>query len=119
MKITVEYNPVHDCLIGKFIGTIEPKHVAGYVDEILKLARIHNCKRFLNDMREAEIKMSIAELYYASAKTAREEFDRSWKRAILVKEKTAEIEFLEVTAKNKGLDLKIFDNFEEAMAWLV
>ncbi len=70
-------------------------------------------------MREAEIKMSIADLYYVSAEAIVEEFDRSWKRAILVKEKTEEIEFYEITAKNKGLDLKIFDNFDEAMTWLV
>ncbi len=101
MKITVEYNQVHNCLVGKFIGTIEAKHVREYAEEVLKLVRIHDCKRFLNDMREAEIKMSIADLYYVSAEAAVEEFDRSWKR------------------KNKGLNLKTFDNFDEALVWLV
>jgi len=119
MKITVEYNQVHNCLVGKFIGTIEPKHVGEYAEEVLKLVRIHDCKRFLNDMREAEIKMSIADLYYVSAEAAVEEFDRSWRRAVLVKEKTEELEFYEITGKNKGLDLKIFDDFDEALEWLV
>jgi len=119
MKITVEYNQVHNYLVGKFIGTMEPKHVGEYAQEILKLARIHDCKRFLNDMRETEMKLSIADLYYASAEAAVEDFDRSWKRAVLVKEKTKEIEFYEITAKNKGLDVRTFDNFDEALAWLV
>ena len=108
MKITVEYNPVHDCLVGKVIGILEPKLVGQYLQEVLKLARIHDCKRFLNDMRETEIKFSISELYYASAKAAVEEFDRSWKRAMLVREKTRDMEFLEITAKNKGFDMKNF-----------
>lgn len=119
MKITVEYNQVHNCLVGKFIGTMEAKHVGEYAQEILKVARIHDCKRFLNDMRETDIKMSIADLYFVSAEAVVEEFDRSWKRAVLVKEKTKDVEFYEITAKNKGLVLKTFDNFDEAMAWLV
>lgn len=119
MKISVEYNQVHDCLVGKFIGTLEPKHVGSYLQEVLRLARVHDCKRFLNDMREAEIKFSISELYYASAEVAVGEFNRSWKRAMLVKEKNKEIEFLEITTKNKGFDFKIFEDFDEAIAWLV
>ena len=119
MKITVEYNQVHNCLVGKVIGAMEPKHVGVYAQEILKLVRIHDCKRFLNDMREVELKLSIADLYYASAEAAVEEFDLRWKRAVLVKELTKEFEFYEITAKNKGLDVRIFDNFDEAMAWLV
>ncbi len=119
MKIKVEYNQVHNCLVGKYIGTIEAKHVGEYAQKILKLVRIHDCKRFLNDLRGAEIKMSFADLYYASAQAIVDEFDRSWKRAVLVKEITKEIEFYEITAKNKGLNLKTFDNFDEALQWLV
>jgi hypothetical protein len=118
MKITVEFDQNHHCLVGKFVGVIEPMHVKEYAQEVLKLARFHDCKRFLNDMREAEINMSFADLYYATADAVVEEFDRSWKRAILVKELTKEIEFWEVTATNKGITLKIFDNYNEALAWL-
>jgi len=118
MKITVEYDEINDCLIGKFVGIFEPKHVKLYVKEAFKLAKLHNCKRFLNDMREAEIRLSITDLYYASAETTMGEFDRSWKRAIVVNEKTQEMEFFEITASNKGLTLKVFDDYDEALAWL-
>jgi hypothetical protein len=118
MKITVTYDEVHDCLVGKYVGRFEPGDVREYGNEIIKLARIHNCKRFLNDMREAEIKLSITDLYYASAEAIMSEFDRDWKRAIVVKEKTKEMEFYEITASNKGLTLKVFDSYEKALAWL-
>ena len=102
MNITVEYNQAHNCLVGKFIGTMEPKHVGEYAQEVLKLARIHDCKRFLNDMRETEIKLSIGDLYYASAEAAVEEFDRSWKRAVLVKEKTRKSNSMRLRQKTKA-----------------
>ncbi len=85
----------------------------------MKLAKDHKCKRFLNDMREAEIKLSITDLYYASAEAILSEFDRTWKRAILVKEKTRELEFYEITASNKGLTLKVFEDYDEALDWLL
>lgn len=118
MKISVVYDETHDLVHGKFAGTFEPKHVKEYGDEILRLAKIHKCGRFLNDMREAEIKLSITDLYYASAEAVFGAFDRSWKRAILVREITKELEFYEITASNKGLLIKVFDNYNEALEWL-
>lgn len=118
MKISVVYDESLNCLIGKYVGIFEPKHVNAYGNEILKLAKIHRCKRFLNDLREAEFKFSITDLYYASAEAIVGEFDRSWKRALVLKEKTKETEFYEITANNKGLTLKIFDNYNEALEWL-
>lgn len=118
MKISVTYDEVHNCLYGKAVGAFEPKHVKEYGDEILRVARIHNCKRFLNDMREADLRLSITDLYYASAEAMIGEFDRTWKRALIVKELTKEIEFYEITATNKGLIIKVFDNYDEALKWL-
>lgn len=118
MKIRVIYDETHDCLIGKYTGLLEPGNVKEYGDEILKLVKIHDCKRFLNDMREAEIKLSITDLYYASADAIVSKFDREWKRAIVVKKKTGEMEFYEITARNKGLTLKVFEDYDEALAWL-
>lgn len=118
MKISVTYDEAHDCLVGKYVGVLEPKNVKEYGDEILRLTRIHDCKRLLNDMREAEIKLSITDLYYASAEAIMGEFNRNWKRAVVVKEKTEEMDFYEITATNKGLTIKVFDDYKEALAWL-
>jgi hypothetical protein len=118
MKITVEYDQTHNCLTGKFVGKMKFIHVKEYAQEFLKLARVHDCKRILSDLREADIKLSIADLYYASAEAAVGEFDQSWKRALVVKEMTKEIEFYEITATNKGLIVKTFDDYDEALAWL-
>ena len=118
MKIHVTYDKAHNCLIGKYTGVLESGNVKEYGDEIVKWTRIHPCKRFLNDMRDAEIKLSITDLYYVSSEAIMSEFDREWKRAVVVKEKTKELEFYEITASNKGLTLKVFDDYEKALAWL-
>jgi len=118
MKISIVYDQNHNCLIGKFIGDLEAKHVNEYGQEILKMVKIHDCKRFLNDLREADIKLSITDLYFASIEAMMGEFNRTWKRALVVKKMTQEIEFYEITASNKGLNLKVFDNYDQALEWL-
>ena len=119
MKIRVTYNKTHNYLIGKYTGVLESGNVREYGIEILKWVRIHNCKRFMNDLREAVIKLSITDLYYASSTAIMSEFDLTWRRAVLVKNYTKEMEFYEVTAANKGLALKVFDSHEKALAWLL
>ena len=66
MKISVVYNQVYNCLMGKYVGVLEPQHVQEYIDKVLEKAKVHDCKRFLNDMREAEIRLTITDLYYVS-----------------------------------------------------
>jgi hypothetical protein len=50
MKIRVTYDKTHNCLIGTYTGVPESENVKEYGDEIVKMTRIHNCKRFLNDL---------------------------------------------------------------------
>ena len=83
------------------------------------MAKEHNCKRFLNDMRKANILLSVADLFDLPKLLSVEEFNRSWKRAVFVGEnRFEEFKFYETTAINKGLQVKVFTEKSMAIEWL-
>jgi hypothetical protein len=101
-------------------GDLNPLTLPDYLDKILQFAKMHKCKRFLNDLRNAKINFTMAELYEASKLVITEEFDRSWVRAILVKEENLDkANFYETVLRNKGVKVKVFTNIYKAKRWLV
>jgi len=88
------------------------------VQEVVHRAKENNCKRFLNDLQIANISLSIADLYETPAMVLQEEFDRTWKRAVVVKEGSDKTDFYETTASNRGISIKVFTHKNEALAWL-
>ena len=117
MKYNVTYNQEYNCLIGKLFGDLNMESVKEYAREISKMAQIHDCKRFVNDLREANILLSLANFYDAPSIVSIDAFDRSWKRAIIVKDKLDKLSFFETTSINQGFNVKIFHNMNEAMEW--
>lgn len=118
MKYEVTYNEEYNCLIGKYTGDLTIEFVKEYVQEIANLATLHNCKRFINDLREANIKISVANFYNAPKIVSINMFDRTWKRAIIVRKKTDELNFFETTSLNQGFQVKIFLDLKDALEWL-
>lgn len=118
MRFEITYNQEHDFLMGKFIGELNAESVKIYMKEIEKMVKSHNCKRFINDLREATILLSIGDFYNAPARMATGAFDRSWRRAIVVKQKLDKLDFFETTSANQGFQVKVFEDMDEAMKWL-
>ena len=104
--------------MGKFTGEFTLENVKKYVSEIVKVAKIHDCKRLMNDLREANINFSLADFFNAPRIISDKVFDRSWRRAIIVKEKTDKLSFFETTSLNQGFHVKVFLNPEDALKWL-
>ena len=118
MKYNVIYNQEYNCLIGKYVGDLNIESVKKYAKEISKMARIHDCKRFINDLREATILLSVANFYDAPSIVSIDEFDRTWKRAIITNQNFDKLNFFETTSINQGFDVKIFQDINEALEWL-
>jgi hypothetical protein len=104
--------------MGKFIGELTLESIKEYVNDITKLANAHNCKRLINDLREANIKLSMADFFNAPRIASDKVFDRTWKRAIIVKKKTDKLSFFETTSLNQGFQVKVFLTIEDALKWL-
>ena len=113
------YDQEQDCLVGHFSGDMDIQTAELYLKEVVPMAQKHNSKRFLNDMRNANIKMGIVEIYKLPSMVIRGSFDRSWYRAVVVNEKDVELsDFYETVALNRGIQVKRFTAIEPALHWL-
>ena len=114
-----QYDQEHDCLVGHFTGDMDIQSAELYLKEVVPMTRKHDSKRILNDMRNANIKMGIMDIYKLPSIVIRDTFDRSWPRAVIVKEKNVKLlHFYETVALNRGIQVKIFTDIEEGIRWL-
>lgn len=114
----VAYSPEHDCLICTIAGDLNLEKVGDCVKQITEEAKKNNCKCLLNDLRRANLDLSIVDLYMTAEKVISKELDRSWRRAIVVDVDSEKAEFYETTAHNRGLSIRIFNDIDEALKWL-
>lgn len=119
MSFTINYDASNQCLKSHFIGTMNVKQTKEFAGELAKQALDNNCHFLLNDLRDAEINMTTFELYSMPMVFANEGMDRKWKRAILCKhDQLTTLAFYENVAKDKGWNVKIFTDADEALSWL-
>jgi len=85
---------------------------------VFKLMTENDCGRVLNDVREAEITKSAMELMVMSSSVTQAGFHQKHKRALVVKEYNKDVEFFETALRNRGHQLKVFIDMDEARDWL-
>ena len=88
---------------------------------IVNLCKEHDCQRVLVDDRVVTYTASISSIFYLVKYYAEVDIPRHIKRAAVVansiyKETNS---FFETTAYNRGINLRVFYNHEEAEAWLL
>ena len=125
MTFKVEYDESSDCVIGVFAGRLDTESMSEYAKEIARVSAKHNCRRFLNDLREAEIGLSTLDIHglpkILQEFTQGAAFDRSWRRAILAPKgkDVRDYDFFETVAGNQGHTVKVFADLDKAMDWLL
>ncbi len=120
MKTQIFFDAELNCVVGRFKGYLTMAAVREYIREVTAIATKHPCGRFLNDLRNAKIALSIADLYQCPGIVITEGFDRRWRRAILLAP-TADLDhlgFYELAATNRGLAVKLFTDVDKAIQWL-
>lgn len=103
-----------------FEGRISAQDLAAAVAEVVDLARQHHVTLILADCRKLEGGHSITSLYQA-AESVRACGVTYFKEAVLLPalpEAQGHVAFWETTAVNRGFEVKIFGNRDDAMSWL-
>jgi hypothetical protein len=116
--VTAKYHPEWNCIVSTWVGSLDKPATIEFTDKLAELSEIHDCKRVINDIRQAENKLSVTELFYLPGRLIQGKFDRTWKRAIVVEEFFDEALFYEDTATNQGIRVKVVTSMEEALEWL-
>lgn len=103
-------------------GSISMRELKEVTIESLKLAMEHGTQRFLVDCSKLKHGGSIMQLYSIGALYLNLNVDRGMKQAVIlpdVKELQKNLRFYETATRNRGFDVRVFDDRFKAIAWLV
>jgi hypothetical protein len=104
-----------------YSGKVSPEELFTALKNAVFLSRKNNVILFLADLTEMAGGHSVFDLYGAISIYETLKFDAKAKEAILMtslQDTVDEIKFYETTCKNRGFNVKIFNQKEEAISWL-
>lgn len=127
MRYSVQYDSKNDCVFASVEGDVEMEALEQFAEEVVKQASEHNCRRLVNDLRKAKVKLSTLELYDLPHFIENAGLDRLCKRALIVSRDFDDYRFFENISLRRGHLVEVFadsDKFsvfgdvEQAKEWL-
>jgi hypothetical protein len=105
-------------VIGCIEGNLDLRGVVDFAKEVVNVTSSNNCKRFLNDVRKAQLRLSTFDLYGTCRTLDEMGLNRQTRRALVINELTEDWRFFETASINYGHIVKVFDDYDEAVRWL-
>jgi hypothetical protein len=122
MKVHITFDEELNCVVGRFEGDLTLDTAKEYASQVSAFATNQTCRLFLNDLREANIILSIFEIYELVGLIITEGFGRQWRRAVLLAPTTNldkdKQDFFETVAFNRAVTAKMFTDIDKAIQWL-
>lgn len=119
MNWTISYLKEHDVLWLKTRGVLKEASANQMVEALVEAAKTYHCAKHLVDHRSALLEMNMMGFYKRPSVNERIGISRLWKTAIVWKRQTDDTHFMETVFRNRGFNLRAFDDFEKAMSWLI
>jgi len=118
MAYSVEFDSEHQIVRVLITGRLDVENGLAATAEGIELAEQHQARRFLFDVRGAEVDAELVDVY--------EMPDRIWdlgakpdnRAAIIYSQDLLTYEFLENVARNRGQNVNTFKDEEKAIKWL-
>ena len=124
MPFSVTYNSPEGLIEMRVRGKLDLPTVQQLALQAAQIAKENDCRRVLSDYREAVLDLSTLQIYDLQnmlADIARTSGLRmeSFKRALVVGADLADFAFFETVSQNRNQTVKLFNNIELAMQWLL
>jgi hypothetical protein len=124
MEYTYKYNADAHIIEVKYQGKIASKDVGGILSGALQAAEEDGCVRFLSDCREAELKLSVMDIYrvpktFADLSSSRGLLVWTFRYAIVISKGSSNFGFLETVFVNNMQRARLFFDLEPAKEWLI
>jgi hypothetical protein len=116
----VIYDSEHDCIVTRIDGRLDVPVVREFLAELGRVISTNDCGRILEDLRGAELTLSMEALYFAPRLVPEAGIPPASKSAIVVAEQDWSVySYLETVARNLGQNTKVFTDPDEARRWLM
>jgi hypothetical protein len=119
MSLQLQIEEMPDYLIAKFIGPGAPEEVWQQYESIAERCKRANKNKLLLHFLEAHAEISLVDRYFLGGEA--QIFKRyNLQVAIACRpEHLDEKKFVEIVARNRGVNLRVFTNVEDALEWLL
>ncbi len=119
MSSSIVYDPQSHTIVVTLVGSIDELEMNEAAAEVVRLAKQHVCFNVLGDLREAVFAVSTIALFGQA-----QEFEQAYgpnsqaKRALVVAGHSEDVLFYETVSRNRGQNVRLFYDIEEARRWL-
>lgn len=114
----VKYLPDQDIVLVITSGTYILGAEIDTLEKAIEVSQQCKCKKLLFDHRKATVVARTLESYDRPTIYENLGFDRITKLASLVSEINDELRFYETVCRNRGWQMRVFDEYADAAAWL-
>ncbi len=119
MPYTIEYDKKIDCIYTSMTGEVDLDTVREYRLDVAQVLQDNNCQRILNDLRQAKLIIPLADMYSFPREVGEGFVGLFPKRALVYRNDEIMLQFFEVTSRNQGLSVRVFDDYDKAKRWLL
>jgi hypothetical protein len=124
MPCSVAFDPIDKLLIVRFEGSISLPMIASVASEVARIAAEKDVFFVLTDARQAVMDLSTIQIYelpgaISEVLTAEGSMSHRFRRALVVSERMKDFDFFETVSRNRGHDVMLFRDEEEARKWLL
>jgi hypothetical protein len=113
MPFSVRYDPESDCVFASIEGEIDLQTAKEFGEAVVEQTAAHNCRRLLNDLRKAKVKLSTLEIYDLPALIEKVGLDRRCKRALVVSRDFEDYIFFRNVSSHSGHIVEIFGDSDK------
>lgn len=115
---TMGYDKSRNCLVGVYKGMYSDEILTACADQVKSASARHPCKRFVMDMRQADMLVARIDfnrwykVFYDAG------LDRQWKKAVLL----SNADYAEIQNEGKLQDcedMNLFGDIKAAVQWLL
>lgn len=121
MPWEISHNPSLGCIEVVYYGRVDSSQVRAASASAIKLSIERKADRFLVDVREVESELSTIEIHDVPTLFAIEGLSAPSRGAYIIPESgeiREDLRFFETVCRNRGWDVRLFTDPEEAVAWL-
>ena len=123
MPFTVSLLESAPIVLTEYIGRLSPAEVRVAALASLALAKEHGISRYLGDCRSLPVETgAVLDIYELVELFESMGLDRRMREALVIAgpaRPREDLDFYETVAKNRGFNVRIFDDMEAARAWLM
>ena len=119
MSHELYYDSYVGCVVLNVKNTVTIDRIKTIAPKVAHMCSKTGCRRLLNDMSEATIKVSLLELFESPQIMSESDVTQSIKRALVIPPTFDEPEFLENVTRNRGHNFKVFEDVKQARKWLL